>query len=128
MLGAAVLVLLLQAPAYPPTSGDFTPDWRRRPSLEEVARVYPAPALAARQGGLARLACVADAAGLLRDCYVAGEDPAGYGFGEAALRLQSIYAMRPMLPDGRSVTGGRLRIPIQFPYAELERLGFLKRD
>ena len=121
-----VLAALLQSLTYPPTTGDFSPDWLRRPSLEEVGRVYPAAAGRKRLNGEAELDCTANGGGRLASCRVASETPGGYGFGAAALQLRSIYVMRPLLPDGRSVGGGHVRIRVSFRYAELRRLGLVR--
>jgi periplasmic protein TonB len=90
-----------------------------------VGRVYPPAAASRALDARVQLDCVADGAGRLESCAVASEEPAGSGFGAAALKLRTIYAMRPLLADGRSVAGGRVRVEVTFGYAELHRLGFV---
>ena len=52
--------------------------------LFEASPVYPAAALAARQGGSVRLSLMVDTAGRSTEVEVVGEKPPGQGFGEAA--------------------------------------------
>lgn len=90
------------------------PDWAQRPTGQDMARFYPAVAMARNQGGAATIACKVNAEGLLQDCVVTGESPPGSGFGEAALQMSAKFKMRPMQKDGRPVEGGTVRIPIRF--------------
>ncbi len=48
------------------------------------------------------------------DCTVVSEDPAALGFGDAALNLSREFRMAARTSNGRSTTGGRVRIPIAF--------------
>ena len=48
------------------------------------------------------------------DCSVASEDPGGYGFGDAALRIARGMRVAPTTSDGRSVEGGHVRVPLTF--------------
>ncbi|HEY8616384.1 energy transducer TonB [Phenylobacterium sp.] len=90
------------------------PDWQQRPTFEEMMKVYPEPANRAEVGGRAILECGVTAQGALTGCTVIEETPAGFGFGEAALKLTDKFRMRPMTRDGRPVSGGKVRIPIRF--------------
>ncbi|MET0336922.1 MAG: hypothetical protein ABW063_04085, partial [Caulobacter sp.] len=51
--------------------------------------------------------------GLLEQCKVASEEPAGLGFGAAALALSSAFEMQPKLENGKPIKGA-VRIPIVF--------------
>lgn len=48
---------------------------------------YPDRALEAEVSGVAVIDCVLQADGKVKDCIVVKETPAGYGFGEATIRL-----------------------------------------
>jgi protein TonB len=42
------------------------------------------------------------------------EDPADYGFGDAALKIAKTFKMKPQTKDGAPVDGGQVRIPIRW--------------
>jgi TonB family protein len=89
--------------------------WRTVPSAEDIARVYPRAAAARRTGGHVLLACLIAKDGRLPGCDVLDEQPAGLGFGEAALKLRPEFRMSPVLredgqPDGESL----ISLPINF--------------
>jgi TonB family protein len=105
-----------EASAPPMITGPFElsdPRWINRPSSRDVARYYPRRALNAGRSGHVVLDCVANSNGRL-DCSVASEDPNGYGFGQAALSIARGMRVAATLPDGRSVAGGHLRVPLTF--------------
>lgn len=89
------------------------PIWVARPSARDMRRAYPRAAQSRGREGRVVLDCVVDAAGLLT-CSVSNESPRGEGFGEAALELVPLFRMQPTLPDGRSVAGARVRLPMTF--------------
>jgi TonB family protein len=89
------------------------PEWVRRPTGNDVARVYPLAAQLRNVSGKAQMACQVHADGTLHDCKVVSEEPAGFGFGDATLRLAKDFQMRPVsAPDG--VEGAQVNIPVQF--------------
>ena len=90
------------------------PDWRRVERGGSPLRFYPAAAQRRGIEGSATIACVVDAGGMLHDCQVLSEAPAGVGFGEAAVRMSVLFRMRPLDKDGQKVDGGVVRIPIRF--------------
>jgi protein TonB len=51
--------------------------------------------------------------GSLNDCAVASEDPAGLGFGDAALQIAAVMGMNPWTAQGTPVEGARIRLPIR---------------
>lgn len=106
----------LLAAAMVATAGaqDRAADWVRRPTSDDLLAVWPAKALQEGYGGNATLACIVTLQGVLRDCRVESETPAGGGFGSAALILSRQFSMRPAMKDGAPVES-QVRIPINFP-------------
>lgn len=90
------------------------PDWARLPSADQVNRVYPKQALREKVQGRVTLRCQVTKTGALTECHVLSETPEGYGFGEAALKLSKMFAMRPQTVDGAPVGGAVVNIPIPF--------------
>ncbi len=88
------------------------PDWLRMPDQEAMEQYFPADAKGAE--GRTRMECVVSTRGLLDNCTLDEETPAGHGFGAAALSMSSIFLMRPMTVDGLPVGGAKVTIPIHF--------------
>lgn len=104
-----------QAADTPPRSPVIMkPEWLRLPSGGAVAKAYPKAALAAGQSGRVTMSCTVLADGLIGGCKVVSENPAGMGFGEAALSLAPQFRMRATTADGGSVVGAAVRIPMSF--------------
>ncbi len=89
-------------------------NWLRRPTGEQVAEVYPRAAENTKTSGLAVMGCSVTASGAMNDCAIVREVPIGQGFGQAALKLSKYFLMAPTTPDGRSVAGSHVDIPIRF--------------
>lgn len=107
---AALMALMLQAAPAGAGPGEIpSPDWLRRPSGADLARFYPEAARRENLAGRVTLSCGVTAAGGLVDC--TADDPGM--FGEAALKMAGFFSMKP-IHNGRSVDGGRVRIPIVF--------------
>ncbi len=107
----------IDPPPSPPTPSVITnPQWLERPSGRDFARYYPERALQREQEGRVSLDCIVSADGRIA-CTVTAEDPQGWGFGEAALRISRHFRMAPATQDGVPTSGGRVRVPIRFNLA-----------
>lgn len=85
------------------------PQWLQRP--RDLARYYPARALARGIEGSVVLDCRVSAAGAL-SCSVTDETPPNWGFAAAALRIAADHRMAPATRDGVAVEGRyRMRVP-----------------
>ena len=94
------------------TIGD--PDWVERPTPADVVEFYPAKAVAEKVEGRVVIACQVTSAGRLEGCAVVMEDPAAYGFGEAALKMAERFQMTTRSRSGVPTAGADVRIPILF--------------
>ncbi len=110
--GASVAMGVSSDDLSPPADAPRT--WLRRPTAQDFARAYPAAAQAAGTNGKAVLDCRIGHLGQLRHCVVQQEDPAGAGFGQAALQLAGAVLVGPANPDGPSIAGQAIRLPITF--------------
>lgn len=103
------------APPEPPKPSLATaPDWLRRPTGADLARNYPRAAIQRGLAGREVMQCTVAADGGLFGCEILEESPADAGFGEATLKMSSLFKMRPMTKDGQPVAGGKIRIPLRF--------------
>jgi TonB family protein len=94
--------------------GDTEPDWARKPSAGDMRAALPKLAQESGVPGRAVLVCGVTVEGLLKNCDVALERPAGYGFGAAALKLAEQFRMKPAMRGGRPVED-EVSVPVVFP-------------
>jgi TonB family protein len=115
-MGVAVLTLMVAAaaradaptPSSPPAPGPLPPAMLAPlavitapvqriagPSADDMARFYPERASRMGISGVAMLRCVITTLGRLSACAVLSEDPAGQGFGAAALQLVAKFKYAP---------------------------------
>jgi TonB family protein len=94
----------------PPVIGK--PTWARVPSLETLRAAFPAQAGA----GTVRvvLACQVQQGGSVSACRVDREEPAGRGYGEAALKIASEFRLDTWTVEGFPAVGGVVNIPVRF--------------
>lgn len=94
------------------------PIWLRRPSADDMRRLYPPQQRGVE--GFVTADCLLDERGQFASCDIVEERPAGMGFGESTIRLAKLFKMKPMDADGAPVAGRRLRLPVRW-YANLSR-------
>lgn len=92
---------------------DKDPDWLRKPSSNDLMTVWPRAAYAAGIDGRATIICLVNTQGALFDCVVRSEQPAGMGFGAAAIALTPQFMMRPASLKGQPVVS-MVSIPLNF--------------
>lgn len=115
ILAQAVQGDAFSEPSKPPEPFVITaPPWRSRATGEDVGRVYPHEALRRGVEARATVECRVAGDGRMSDCALVSVEPAGLGFEEAALRLTQRFRMHLATPDGTSVVGGVIRIPLRF--------------
>ena len=93
------------------------PTWAASPTDDDLYGATPRLAWSLGIGARARLRCVVAAQGVLHNCKVAAEAPAGLGAGAAALSLAPLYRL-----DTAALAGGALgktvALSIDFPAPE----------
>jgi TonB family protein len=98
-----------------PLEGVITnPDWVQLPGGDEMSRFYPPIASALSISGFVTMVCSVNSLGMVENCKVANETPAGIGFGAAALQMASYFRMKPRTVNGASVSGAKVNIPFRF--------------
>jgi hypothetical protein len=90
-----------------------TPRWAALPSVPELQAVLPKT-----EGGpndiLVVMVCGVAEGGVLSDCAVDREEPAGQGFGAAILALAPKFRVDLMSAEGVPTVGARVRAPVRF--------------
>lgn len=102
--------------AEPLKTGETPPDWLRKPSPSDLVAVWPTDAFKKRKGGKAVVGCKVSERGVLLDCVVIDESPAGSGFGKAAIALTPQLLFKPAMKDGVPVESG-VRFPVNFEWS-----------
>ena len=55
---------------------------------------------------------------IINTCTVTNEDPPGFGFGEATLRISRFFRIAPATRDGVPTSGGRFRTTVRWQLPE----------
>lgn len=109
--------IAVDPPPSPPTPSVLTGvTWLSQPNGADYARYYPERAQEREVEGSATVSCIVGADGRL-SCTITSEEPPGYGFGEATLRIARQFRVAPATRDGQPTSGGRItrRIRWQLP-------------
>lgn len=96
------------------TDVDIEPDWRRKPSADDMLAVWPAEAQRYGRSGSGVVHCKVSPQGALYDCAALSEEPVGSGFGQAAVALTPQFLMSPAMKDGKAVAYDGVTIPVKF--------------
>ncbi len=104
----------LSAPQRPAAPLISQPEWQRKPSAEDLARLYPVKAAQQGKSGRATLRCRVKGDGTLEACVIRSETPVGLLFGEQALKLAPLFKMPPQARNGEPVAGMDVFVPVVF--------------
>ncbi len=89
--------------------------WSRMPPPELAQALFPEVARAAgTKTGHATLSCAIANDGGLKLCAVEHEEPAGQGFGAAALIMADLMGTSPWTTAGRPIAGAHVTLPLRF--------------
>ena len=83
------------------------------PSGEETAEYNPDDAQRDHVSGHVTMSCMVKLDGRLQLCEIRAESPAGYHFGQSAVRQARLYLAKPATVDGRPVEA-RTDVTINF--------------
>ena len=88
------------------------PVWIAQPNRDDIDREYPPLAKRWRDNGRAVVECTAQDDGVLAGCTIISETPENEGFGDATLKLTSLYRLAPLDAKGRPIKGFRARLTV----------------
>jgi TonB family protein len=112
-----MMMLAMAAEAAQPRPAPTQADWITPPTAIDAMKYYPAEAQKNGVSGSAVIECTLQVSGDLRNCQLASETPAGWGFGEAALAAAPQLKARPYSINGVPYEGS-LKTPIVFRFPE----------
>lgn len=113
----AILVAAIAGPVLAQDDEDaagWRPQFIAGAKPADVKAAYPKAAFDQKISGDVTLACVADTGGKLKDCTIFKEEPAGLGFGAAALQLVGKERIKTRDMSGASVAGRPLKTDFAF--------------
>ncbi|MCR5878857.1 hypothetical protein [Phenylobacterium sp. J367] len=64
--------------------------------------------------------CTAQEGGALTDCALDREEPAGQGYGQAALALMPKFRVGAWSADGQPTYGAKVRVPIRYELKQVQ--------
>ncbi|HLY80939.1 MAG TPA: energy transducer TonB [Caulobacteraceae bacterium] len=100
-----------------PPNEVYDPLWLKTVNPAYLVQLFPpAAAKAGVRSGKAMLDCGVRQDGGLKDCTVESEEPAGLGFGGAALTVASVMVMNPWTAQGTPVDGAHIRLPVRLEF------------
>lgn len=106
-IGFPIPVAIDPPPAPPNLERLTNVVWVALPDAEDYIRYYPPRAWAENVGGQATLDCIVNGDGRL-SCRITAEEPAGYDFGTATLRISREMRVAQETSDGQPTAGGRV--------------------
>jgi hypothetical protein len=113
LLSLLALALIAQdTPAAAPEPEFGRPEWVAKPAPADLTDAYPVSAYETGQGGTVTMICRATALGDLDRCEVIKDTNPEAGFARPSLKLTGLYKMKSVGPDGASVAGRLVRIPV----------------
>ena len=106
------LVLKGEAPTI------LRPAWVALPSAADFQASFPSTANGVNDVRVT-LVCQAVTGGALSQCAVDREEPAGQGYGQAALSLAPKFRLGPWSQDGQPTAGAKVRVPIHYQMTQV---------
>ena len=98
-----------------PTPVIGRPKWVAVPAINDLAAVLPPEARKASvYKARVMMACSVVAEGAVDGCVVSSEDPAGLGYGAAAVKLSHYFRLAVWTDEGLPTVGGTVTIPLRF--------------
>jgi TonB family protein len=113
-LAATAVAVAAPAMGYAADEALVFPVFDQRAKPQDIAAAYPKAAFAEKISGDVELNCTADTSGRLVDCRVTKEDPAGRGFGDAALALAAKERVKAKDSNGVAIVGQRFERTVSF--------------
>ncbi|HVI34390.1 hypothetical protein [Phenylobacterium sp.] len=95
------------------------PAWASIPTPQDFQATFPQTQNGVNSVRVA-LICTAQPGGALADCAVDREEPAGQGYGQAALALAPKFRVAAWSTDGQPTYGQKVRVPIRYELTQVQ--------
>lgn len=95
------------------------PAWASIPTAQDFQATFPQTQNGVNSVRVA-LVCTAQPGGALADCAVDREEPAGQGYGQAALALAPKFRVAAWSTDGLPTLGQKVRVPIRYELTQVQ--------